>query len=155
MKLDPASLKALDTAFTAAFNTTLNDTPTTWAKIAMKVGSTTGHQTYPKLSDIRGMREWVSDAQQLVDLRCIEHLHKVGAHRFIPIRREALHLIQDLILVHSSGGQRLHFIVCEQHLVRSRRNADNHDSGALIYVLEWHIEDGISSSLTHHECWII
>lgn len=61
MKMDRAALRALDTAFTTTFNTTLNDTPTTWPKIAMKVASTTGHQAYPKLSDIKGMREWVGE----------------------------------------------------------------------------------------------
>ncbi|MFI0477409.1 Mu-like prophage major head subunit gpT family protein [Paracoccus jiaweipingae] len=61
MDLNRANLAALNTAFNTAFNTSLNDTPTTWAKIAMRVPSTTRHQAYPKLSDIKGMREWVGE----------------------------------------------------------------------------------------------
>ncbi|MDO5648858.1 Mu-like prophage major head subunit gpT family protein [Paracoccus sp. (in: a-proteobacteria)] len=61
MDLNHANLAALNTAFTTAFNTALNDTPTTWGRIAMRVPSTTRHQAYPKLSDIKGMREWVGE----------------------------------------------------------------------------------------------
>lgn len=63
MNITKAALAAINTAFTTQFNTTLNDTPTTWPKIAMKVTSTTAHQAYPKLSDIKGMREWVGERQ--------------------------------------------------------------------------------------------
>lgn len=61
MDLNRAALAALNTAFNTAFNTTLNDTPTTWAKIAMRVNSSTRHQAYPRLDDIKGMREWVGE----------------------------------------------------------------------------------------------
>ena len=71
MDINRANLAALNTAFNTAFNTSLNDTPTTWGKIAMRVPSTTRHQAYPRLSDIKGMREWVGE-------RFVQRLDKDG-----------------------------------------------------------------------------
>lgn len=71
MDINRANLAALNTAFSTAFNTSLNDTPSTWAKIAMRVPSSTRHQAYPKLADIKGMREWVGE-------RFIQRLDKDG-----------------------------------------------------------------------------
>lgn len=71
MDINRASLAALNTAFNTAFKNSLKDTPSTWAKIAMRVSSTTRHQAYPKLSDIKGMREWVGS-------RFVQRLDKDG-----------------------------------------------------------------------------
>lgn len=61
MDLNSASLAALNLAFTTAFNTTLFGGETTYNRIAMTVNSTTRTQSYPKLSEIPGMREWIGD----------------------------------------------------------------------------------------------
>lgn len=61
MDINAASLAAVNTAFNTAFNERLTDTETTWQRIAMRVASTSRHQSYPKLSEIGGMREWVGE----------------------------------------------------------------------------------------------
>lgn len=78
MDLNRANLLALNTAFNTAFNATFTDTPTTWAKIAMKVPSTTRHQAYPKLDDIKGMREWVGE----------RHIQRLGRDGFTITNRK-------------------------------------------------------------------
>lgn len=61
MDLSGASLTALNLAFTTAFNTSLTGVETTFGRVAMTVNSTTRTQSYPKLSEIPGMREWIGD----------------------------------------------------------------------------------------------
>lgn len=61
MDLNAASLAALNLAFTTAFNTSLTGVETTYGRVAMTVNSTTRTQSYPKLSEIPGMREWLGD----------------------------------------------------------------------------------------------
>ncbi|TRD18341.1 Mu-like prophage major head subunit gpT family protein [Palleronia caenipelagi] len=61
MNITKAALAALNTAFNTTFNTTLTDTPSTWMKVAMRVPSSTRTQAYPKLSEIKGMREWIGE----------------------------------------------------------------------------------------------
>lgn len=61
MDITAASLAALSTAFNTAFNTSLTGGETTYGRIAMTVNSTTRTQSYPKLSEIPGMREWIGD----------------------------------------------------------------------------------------------
>lgn len=71
MDINRASLAALNTAFTTAFNTRLTGIETTFGRIAMTVPSTTRNQTYPKLSELGPMREWIGE-------RHIERLEKDG-----------------------------------------------------------------------------
>lgn len=52
---------ALTTAFTTAFNVSLTGVPTTYGRVAMTVNSTTASNTYPKLSEMTGMREWLGE----------------------------------------------------------------------------------------------
>ncbi|MBD3738578.1 MAG: Mu-like prophage major head subunit gpT family protein [Pseudomonas balearica] len=61
MDINHASLAALNTAFTTAFNTTLTGVETTYGRIAMTVPSSTRNQTYPKLSELGPMREWIGE----------------------------------------------------------------------------------------------
>ena len=61
MDLTAANLTALNLAFTTSFNTSLFGVETTYGRIAMTVNSTTRTQSYPKLSEIPGMREWLGD----------------------------------------------------------------------------------------------
>ena len=61
MDITAASLLALNTAFTTAFNTSLTGAETTYNRVAMTVHSTTRTQSYPKLSDMPAMREWLGD----------------------------------------------------------------------------------------------
>lgn len=61
MDINHASLAALNTAFNTAFNTRLTGVETTYGMIAMTVNSTTRNQTYPKLSELGPMREWVGE----------------------------------------------------------------------------------------------
>ncbi|MBO6789521.1 MAG: Mu-like prophage major head subunit gpT family protein [Dinoroseobacter sp.] len=61
MDITAASLAALNIAITTAFNTSLTGVETTYGRVAMTVQSTTRTQSYPKLSDIPAMREWLGD----------------------------------------------------------------------------------------------
>lgn len=61
MDINLASLAAMNTGFNAAFNERLSDTPTSYGRIAMTVRSTTRNQSYPKLSELGPMREWVGE----------------------------------------------------------------------------------------------
>ncbi|RJE87131.1 Mu-like prophage major head subunit gpT family protein [Paracoccus onubensis] len=71
MDITQASLAALNTAFTTAFNTRLTGTETTYGRIAMTVPSSTRHQAYPKLSELGPMREWIGE-------RYVERLERDG-----------------------------------------------------------------------------
>lgn len=71
MDINRAALLALNTAFTTAFNTRLTGTETTYGRIAMTVPSSTRHQSYPKLSELGPMREWVGE-------RYVERLERDG-----------------------------------------------------------------------------
>ena len=71
MDITRAALAALNTAFTATFNTRLTGTETTFGRIAMTVNSTTRHQAYPRLSELGPMREWVGE-------RFVERLESDG-----------------------------------------------------------------------------
>lgn len=61
MDITAAALQALNVAFTTAFNTSFTGVETTYGRIAMTVQSRTRTQTYPKLSEIPAMREWLGD----------------------------------------------------------------------------------------------
>ena len=61
MDITRAALAALNVAMTTAFNTRLTGVETTYGRIAMTVQSSTRHQTYPKLSELGPMREWVGE----------------------------------------------------------------------------------------------
>lgn len=61
MDNNPQTLAALNTAFTTAFNTAFYGAETTYQRICMTVNSTTASNTYPKLSDMPRMREWLGD----------------------------------------------------------------------------------------------
>lgn len=61
MDINHASLAALNTAFNTAFNERLTGVETTYGRIAMTVMSTTRNQTYPKLSELGPMREWIGE----------------------------------------------------------------------------------------------
>ena len=61
MDITHANLADLNTAFTTAFNERLTGTETTYGLIAMTVNSTTRQQTYPRLQDLPGMREWIGE----------------------------------------------------------------------------------------------
>lgn len=61
MDINAASLAALNVSIQTAFNTSLIGAETTWAQVAMEVRSTTAGNTYPKLSEIPAMREWIGD----------------------------------------------------------------------------------------------
>ncbi|MBN7785141.1 Mu-like prophage major head subunit gpT family protein [Ponticoccus gilvus] len=71
MDVTIAGLGALNIAFNTAFNERLTGVETTYGRIAMTVNSTTRHQTYPKLSELGPMREWVGE-------RYIERLETDG-----------------------------------------------------------------------------
>lgn len=71
MDINHASLAALNTAFNTAFNERLTGIETTYSRIAMWVLSTTKNQTYPKLSELGPMREWIGE-------RFIERLEADG-----------------------------------------------------------------------------
>lgn len=71
MDINHAALAALNTAFNTAFNERLTGVPTTFARIAMTVSSTTKNQTYPKLSELGPMREWIGE-------RFVERLESNG-----------------------------------------------------------------------------
>lgn len=72
MDLNAAALKAIDTAISTAFNTSLMGAPTTYGQIAMTVSSTTRANVYPKLSEIPGMREWIGE----------RHVHRLETSGF-------------------------------------------------------------------------
>lgn len=61
MDINAAGIAALNLAFTTAFNTSLTGVETTYSRVAMTVNSTTRSQSYPKLSEIPGMRKWLGD----------------------------------------------------------------------------------------------
>ncbi len=61
MDVNHANLAALNLAFTTAFNTSLTGVESTYSRIAMTVASTTGTQSYPKLSELPSMREWLGE----------------------------------------------------------------------------------------------
>ncbi|MEM6726859.1 MAG: Mu-like prophage major head subunit gpT family protein [Pseudomonadota bacterium] len=61
MDINAANLLALNTAYNVAFNERLTGVESTYTKIAMTVPSSTKSQGYPKLSELRGMREWVGE----------------------------------------------------------------------------------------------
>lgn len=61
MDINRAALAALNTAFNTAFNERLTGVETTYGRIAMTVNSTTRNQTYPKLSELGPMREWIGE----------------------------------------------------------------------------------------------
>lgn len=61
MDVNQANLQALDTAFNTAFNTQFTGVETTYGRVAMTVRSTNKTTSYPKLSMVGGMREWIGD----------------------------------------------------------------------------------------------
>jgi phage major head subunit gpT-like protein len=61
MDISHAALAALNIGFTTAFNESLTGVESTYGRIAMTVKSTTRHQSYPKLSEMGPMREWVGE----------------------------------------------------------------------------------------------
>ena len=61
MDITGTSLAALNTVFITAFNMSLTGVETTHGRVSMTVNSTTRTQSYPKLSEIPGMREWLGD----------------------------------------------------------------------------------------------
>ncbi len=61
MDINAANLLTLSTAISTAFNTSLIGTETTYMRVAMEVHSTGKANTYPKLSELPGMREWIGD----------------------------------------------------------------------------------------------
>jgi phage major head subunit gpT-like protein len=61
MDVNQPNIQALDTAFTTAFNTAFTGVGTSYARIAMTVKSTNKTTSYPKLTMIGGMREWLGD----------------------------------------------------------------------------------------------
>lgn len=61
MQLNAASLLAINVAINTSFNTTLTGVEGTHERVAMTVNSTTAANTYPKLDDLPGMREWFGD----------------------------------------------------------------------------------------------
>ncbi|ALF02107.1 Mu-like prophage major head subunit gpT family protein [Salipiger abyssi] len=61
MDINHAALAALNTAFSTEFNKRLTGVETTYGRIAMTVNSTTRNQTYPKLSELGPMREWIGE----------------------------------------------------------------------------------------------
>jgi phage major head subunit gpT-like protein len=63
MDINAASLAAINTAFSTAFNERLTGAPTTYARVAMTVSSGTKNQTYPRMLELGGMREWLGDRQ--------------------------------------------------------------------------------------------
>lgn len=72
MDINTAALMAINNAVTTAFNVSLTGVETTYGRVAMTVGSTTRSQTYPKLSEIPGMREWVGS----------RHVHRLTTDGF-------------------------------------------------------------------------
>lgn len=59
MDITTASLLALNVAINTSFNTTLTGVETSWNKVAMSVPSSGAGNTYPKLSELPAMREWL------------------------------------------------------------------------------------------------
>ena len=61
MDINAPNLEGLNTAFVTAFNERLTGAETTWDRVAMQVGSSTASNTYPRINDVPGMREWLGD----------------------------------------------------------------------------------------------
>lgn len=59
MLLTPANLAGIFSGYSMAFNTGFTGLETAWPRIAMKVNSASGDETYGWLKDIPNMREWL------------------------------------------------------------------------------------------------
>lgn len=63
MDVTTANLQTIDTSIRTIFNTSLLNAKTTYGQVSMTISSTGRNNTYPKLSDIPKMREWVGERQ--------------------------------------------------------------------------------------------
>lgn len=61
--INQANLSAMFKSFNTLFNEAFNGVTTTWDKIAMRVPSSGKENTYPWLSNLPKMREWVGDRE--------------------------------------------------------------------------------------------
>jgi phage major head subunit gpT-like protein len=61
MQITPASLKALNTTFSAHFQGGIASVQSTFETIAMTVSSTSKDNTYGWMKDMPGLREWIGD----------------------------------------------------------------------------------------------
>lgn len=61
MDINHANLADLNTSFTTAFNERLTGVEPSFGRVAMTVPSSTRSNTYPRLQDLPGMREWLGD----------------------------------------------------------------------------------------------
>lgn len=63
MIVNRQALQGIYGAFNTLFNKVLGETKTTWEKIATRVPSSTGEESYKWLGNIPKMREWIGDRQ--------------------------------------------------------------------------------------------
>lgn len=63
MIVNQQALQGIYVSFNTLFNKTLSETKTFWDKIATRVPSSTGEESYKWLGDIPKMREWIGDKQ--------------------------------------------------------------------------------------------
>ncbi len=61
MIVNASSLKDLFEGFKTSFNKGLASAPSHWAKVAMRVPSSTAAENYSWLQDTPGIREWMGD----------------------------------------------------------------------------------------------
>lgn len=76
MLINPSNLAGINTAFTTAFNERLTGAETSWGRIAMRVPSSTRSNSYPRLQDLPGMREWLGD--RVVNRLGVDGFHVVN-----------------------------------------------------------------------------
>jgi len=61
MDINAATLSAVFTGLSTAFNVQLQTTETFYNQVAMTVSSTTSSNEYPRLDELPGFREWIGD----------------------------------------------------------------------------------------------
>ncbi len=78
MLINAASLSAIYTGVSTAFNEQFGATESEWQKIATLVPSTTAQETYGWLGQLPSLREWVGD----------RHIKNLTAHAYTIVNRK-------------------------------------------------------------------
>lgn len=78
MDINAATLRAVYTGLSTAYNTRFETTETYYNQVAMTVGSSTAMNQYPRLDDLPGFREWIGDRV----------VHDLSAQSYSIINRE-------------------------------------------------------------------